>query len=42
VALKRGTSKFRLTVNMRYVDRHMGKKVFRIEGVKELPDLADL
>jgi hypothetical protein len=26
VVLKRGTDKFRLTVNMRYVSRHIGQK----------------
>ena len=29
VVPKRGTSMFRLTVNMRNVNRHIGKKVFK-------------
>ena len=41
VVLKRGTNKFRLTVNMRYVNRHLGKKVFKSEGLKNLADLAE-
>ncbi len=36
VVLKRGTDKFRLTVNMRYVKRHLGNKVFKFEGLKDL------
>jgi hypothetical protein len=41
VVPKRGTNKFRLTVNMRYVNRHLGKKVFKFEGLKDLADLAE-
>ena len=41
VVPKRGTNKFRLTVNMRYVNRHLGKKVFKFEGCKDLADLAE-
>jgi len=37
---KRGTAKFRLTVNMRYVNRHLEKKAFKLEGLKDLVDLA--
>ena len=33
VVPKRGTNKFRLTVNVRYVNRHLGKKPFKF-GVK--------
>jgi hypothetical protein len=40
VVPKRGTSKFRLTVNLRYVNRYMGKKVFKLEELKDLADLA--
>ncbi len=36
VVLKRGMDKFRLTVNMRYVNRHLGNKVFKFEGLKDL------
>jgi len=38
---KRGTDKFRLTVNMRYVKRPLGRKVFKFEGLKDLSDLAE-
>ncbi len=41
VVPKRGTDKFRLTVNMRYVNRHLGRKVFKFEGLKDLSDLAE-
>ena len=41
VVPKRGTAKFRLTVNMRYANRHLGKKVFKFEGLKDLADLAE-
>ena len=40
VVPKRGTNKFRLTINMRYVNRHLGKKVYKFEGQKDLADLA--
>jgi hypothetical protein len=38
---KRGTNKFRLTVNMRYVNRYFGKKAFKFEGLKDRADLAE-
>ena len=38
---KRGTAKFRLSVNMRYVNRHVGTKVFKFEGLKDLADMAE-
>jgi hypothetical protein len=41
VVPKRGTSKFRLTVNMRYVNRHLGKNVFKFEGLRNLVDLTE-
>ena len=41
VVPKRGTDKFRLTVNMRYVTKHLGKKAFKFEGLKDLADLAE-
>ncbi len=41
VVPKRGNNKFRLTVNMRYVYRHLRKKVFKFEGLKDLSDLAE-
>ena len=40
VVPKRGNNGFRLTVNMRYVNRHVGKKVFKFEGQKDLADSA--
>ncbi len=36
-----GTNKFRSTVNMRYVNRYLGKKAFKFEGLKDLADLAE-
>ena len=33
--------KFRLTVNMRCVDRHLGDKAFKFEDLKDLADLAE-
>jgi len=41
VVPKRGTEKFRLTVNMRYVNRRLGRKVFKFEGLKDVSDLAE-
>jgi hypothetical protein len=38
---KRGTDKFRLTVNMRYVNHRLGKEVFKIEGLKDLANLME-
>ncbi len=41
VVPKCGTNKFRLVVNMRYVNRYLGKKVFQFEGLKDQADLAE-
>ncbi len=41
VVPKLGNNKFRLTINMRYTNRHLGKKVFKFEGLKDLADLAE-
>ena len=41
VVPKRGTNKFRLTVNMRFVNRHLEKKVFKFEGLKDLADMVE-
>ncbi len=41
VVRKPRTYKFRLTVNMRYVNRHLGNKAFKFEGLKDLADLAE-
>jgi hypothetical protein len=41
VVPKKGTDKFRLSVNMRYVNGHVGKKAFKFEGPKDLSDLAE-
>ncbi len=38
---KRGTDKFRLTVNMRYVNKRLGEKAFKFERLKDLSDLAE-
>jgi hypothetical protein len=40
VVPKRGTKKSRLTVNIQYVSRHLDKKIFRLEGLNDLADLA--
>jgi hypothetical protein len=38
----KGTSgKFRLVMNMRYVNEHLVKKKFKFEGLKDLADLAE-
>ncbi len=41
VVPKAKTGKFRLTVNMRFVNRHLGNKVFKFEGLKDLADLTE-
>ncbi len=41
VVRKPRTYEFRLTVNMRYVNRHVGSKAFKFEGLKDLADLAE-
>jgi hypothetical protein len=41
VVRKPRTNKFRLTVYMRYVNRHVGNKAFKFEGLKDLADLAE-
>ncbi len=41
VVPKRGTDRFRLTVNMRYVNMHLGEKAFKFERLKNLVDLAE-
>ncbi len=41
VVPKRGTNMYRLTVNMRYVNRHLGKKAFKFEGLKDQAYLAE-
>ncbi len=41
VVPKRGNDKFRLTVNMRYVNKHLGEKAFKFERLKDLADLAE-
>ena len=33
VVPKRGKNKFRLIVNMRYVNRHLGRKILKLEGL---------
>ncbi len=40
VVPKRGTIKFRLTVSMRYVNRYLDKGALKLEGLKDLADLA--
>jgi hypothetical protein len=41
VVRKPRTNKFGLAVNMRYVNRHVGNKAFKFEGLKDLADLAE-
>ena len=41
VVPKKGTDKFRLTVNMRNVNGHLGKKAFKFERLKDLSDLVE-
>jgi hypothetical protein len=41
VLRKRGAAKLRLTVNIRYVNRHLGKKAFKIEELKDLAFMAE-
>jgi hypothetical protein len=41
VVTKKGTDKFRLTINLRYVNGHLGKKAFKFEGLKDLSDLVE-
>ena len=41
VVPKRWNNNSRLIVNMRYVNRHLGKKVFNFERLKDLADLAE-
>jgi hypothetical protein len=41
VVPKPHTTKYRLTVNLRYVNRHLGKKIFKFEGLRDLSDLAE-
>ncbi len=41
VVPKRGTDKFRLVVNMRYVNKHLGKKAFKFEGLKNPAERGD-
>ena len=41
VVPKRGTNKFPLTVNMRYVNRHLGQKAFKLEELKDLANLVE-
>ncbi len=41
VVPKARTGKFKLTVNMRFVHRHLGDKAFKFEKLKDLADLAE-
>ena len=41
VVRKPRADKFKLTVNMRYVNRHLGNYAFIFEGLKDLADLAE-
>ena len=41
VVRKPRTDKFKLTVNTRYVNQHLGNKAFKFEGLKDLSDLAE-
>ena len=41
VLRKPRTNKFMLTINIRYVNRHLGSKAFKFEGLKDLADLSE-
>ena len=41
VVPKGSKGKFRLVINMRYVNDHLVKKKFKLEGFKDLADLAE-
>jgi len=41
VVRKPRIDKFRLSVNMRYVNRYLGNKAFMFEGLKDLADLSE-
>ena len=41
VVPKPRSTKFRLIINMRYVNRHLIKRVFKFEGLQDLADLAE-
>ena len=41
VAPKGSEGKFRLVINMKYVNEHLAKKKFKFEGLKDLADLAE-
>ena len=35
------TSKYRLTVNLSCVNRHLGKEAFKFEGLRDLVDISE-
>ena len=41
VVPKPHTNKYRLTVNLRYVNRHLEKKVFKLEVLRDLANLSE-
>ncbi len=41
VVTKPYSDKFRLVINMRYVNKHLAKKVFKFEGLVYLADIAE-
>jgi hypothetical protein len=41
VVPKSNSEKLRLVVNMKYVNMHLSKRVFKFEGLANLPDMAD-
>ncbi len=41
VGPKRETDKFRLTINMRYVNKHLGNEAFKFKGLKYMADLVE-
>jgi hypothetical protein len=40
VVPKPNSEKLRLVVNMKYVNMHLSKRVFKFEGLADLPDMA--
>ena len=41
VVSKPHLDKFRLVINMRYMNKHLAKKVFKLEGLSDLAEIAE-
>ena len=42
VVSKPHSDKLRLIINMRYVNEHLAKRVFKIEGLSDIVDIAEI